>query len=178
MIILPEWESKDEASPQFVNWPPSAGVANCVRDQRTVLSSSFSLTAALTRLGASLLCVDDLEPFANNQHRLVERSTLKVITAKVVLVSYSPIRQRSISFTFFKGELLRNFIEGKNDDTKGFDHQHRVTAPIQHDRKIPFLWERCFIFFVAHQCRARRVFDALSHECGQLIGQLFLNPRS
>jgi hypothetical protein len=76
-----------------------------------------------------MLCVDDLEPFANNQHRLVERSILEVITAKVVLVSISPIRERSVPFTFFKGELLRNFVEGKNDNTHGFDNEHRVTVP-------------------------------------------------
>src|ERR1700720_982888 len=136
---------------------------------RETLSEPFPRNLDATR--ASFLCVDNLEPFANNQHCLVERPILEVITAKVVLVSPSPICQRSVPFTFFKGELLRNFIEGKNDDTEGFDNEHRVTAPIQHDRKIPFLWERRFIFFVAHQRRACRGFDALSHECGQLIGQ-------
>ena len=120
-----------------------------------------------------MLCVDNLEPFANKQHRLVERPILEVITAKIVLVSHSPIRQRSVPFTFFEGKLLRNFVEGQNDDTKGFDNEHRVTAPIQNDRKIPFLWELYLIFFVANQCRARCSFDALSHECGQLIGQPF-----
>jgi hypothetical protein len=80
--------------------------------------------------------VDHLEPFANNQHCLVERPILEVITAKVVLVSHSPIGQRSVSFTFFKGELLRNFIERKNDNTNGFDNEHRVTVPIQNDRKF------------------------------------------
>jgi len=124
-----------------------------------------------------MLCVDDLEPFANNQHRLVKRSILEVITTKVVFVSHAPIGQRPVSFAFFKGELLRNFIEGKNDNTNGFDNEHRIAVPIQDDRKIPFLWERCFIFFVAHQCRARRGFDALSHQCGQLIGQLFESPK-
>ena len=137
---------------------------------------SWGNTTALTR--ASMLCVDNLEPFANNLHRLVERSILEEITAKVVLVSLSPIRQRSVSFTFFKGELLRNFVEGKNDNTNGLDNEYRITVPIQHNRKIPFLWERYFIFLVTHQCRARRGFDALSHECGQLIGQLIMNPRS
>ena len=100
--------------------------------------------------------MDNLEPFANNRHRLVERPILKVIATKVVSVSRSPIRDRSVPFTFFKGELLRNFVEGKNDNTNGFDNEHRVTVPIQNDRKIPFLWERHLIFFVADQCRARR----------------------
>ena len=134
--------------------------------------------AALTRLGASSLCVDHLEPFANNWHRLVKGSILEVITAKVVFVSHSPIGQRSVRFTFFKGESLRNFVEGKNDNTEGFDNEQRVTVPIQDDRKILFFWKRYLIVLVAHQCRARRGFDALPHECGQLIGQLFLNPRS
>jgi hypothetical protein len=120
-----------------------------------------------------MLCVDNFEPFANKRHGLVERSILEVITAKVVLVSLSPIRQRSVPFTFFKGELLGNFVEGNNDNSNGFDNEYRVTVPIQNDRKIPFFWEWDLIFLVAHQRRARCGFDALSHECDQLIGQLF-----
>jgi hypothetical protein len=82
------------------------------------------------RLGALMLCVDDLEPFTNNRHSFVERSILKVITAKVVFVSPSPICQRSVPFTFFKSELLRNLVEGKNDNTNGFDNDDRATIPI------------------------------------------------
>ena len=170
MVILPEWESKMR---HHLNWPPERKLRIASVTNTLSLCSSLSRTAALTRLGASSLCVDHLEPFANNWHGLVKGSILEVITAKVVFVSHSPIGQRSVSFTFFKGELLRNFVRGKNDNTKGFDNEQRVTVPIQDDRKIPFFWERRFIVFVAHQCRARCGFYALSHECGQLIGQLF-----
>ena len=120
---------------------PRAGTANCVRDQRPVFQKfSLRVLAALTRLGASMLCVDDLEPFANNRLRLVRTPILQVIAAEVALVSLSPIRQRSASFGFFKGELLRNFVEGKNYNTKDFDNEYRITIPIQNNRKIPFLW--------------------------------------
>jgi hypothetical protein len=91
-----------------------------------------------------MLCVDNLEPFANDRHCLVERPILEVTTTKVVLVSHSPIGQRSVPLTFFKGELLRNFIERKSDNTNGFDNEHRVTFSIQNDRKIPFLWKQDF----------------------------------
>jgi hypothetical protein len=55
-----------------------------------------------------MLCVDNLEPFANKLHRLVERPILEVITSKIVLVSHSPIRDRSLDFTRPRGSGVRH----------------------------------------------------------------------
>jgi hypothetical protein len=74
---------QDEASPQLA---PRAEIANCVRDQHIVLVQ-FPFSYRMTRLGASSLCVNHLEPFANNWHRLVKGSILEVITAKVEPIS-------------------------------------------------------------------------------------------
>jgi hypothetical protein len=55
--------------------------------------------------------VNDPEPFANNQHALIEHAVLKIIAAKIILVSFSPICERSVTPSFVKGELLRDFVE-------------------------------------------------------------------
>jgi hypothetical protein len=41
--------------------------------------------------------VHDSESFANEGHPFVKRSTIEALSAKVISVSFSPIRQRSIS---------------------------------------------------------------------------------
>jgi hypothetical protein len=75
-----------------------------------------------------MLCVDNLKPFANKP-RLVEHPVPEVITAKIILVRIRQSLNDLFPLTFFKGELLGNFIERKNDNTNGFDNEHRVTAP-------------------------------------------------
>ena len=114
----------------------------------------------------------DPEPFANEWHLFVKRSIFEALPTKVVSVSFPPIRQRSIPFSFVVGELLGDFIEGHDKDLNSFNNRYRDTVSIENDRMISSLRQRLLLLFVTPERRACCCFYAVSYEPGQLIGHL------
>ena len=100
----------------------------------------------------------DPEPFANEWHLFVKCSILEALPAIVVSVSFPPIRQRSIPFSFVVGELLGDFIEGHDKDLNSFNNRYRDTVSIENDRMISSLRQRLLLLFVTPERRACRCF--------------------
>jgi len=114
----------------------------------------------------------DPESFANERHPFIKYSILEALSAKVIPVSFSPIRQRSISFSFVVGEPRRDLVEGHDKNLNSLNNRYRNTVPIEDNRMISFLRQRLLRFFVGPERRAGRSFHALWYKYSQSIGQL------
>ena len=55
------------------------------------------------------------------------------------LVSFSPVRKRSVSFALLIGKLLSDFVKWCNKYLACFNDTNRDTDAIWNNRKIPFL---------------------------------------
>ena len=108
----------------------------------------------------------DPESLADERHLFVKRSILEARPTKVIPVSFPPIRQRSISFSFVVGELLGDFIEGHDKDPNSLNNRYRDTVSIENNRMISSLRQRLFLLFVTPERRACRCFYAVSYEPG------------
>jgi hypothetical protein len=78
----------------------------------------------------------DPESFANERHPFVKRSILEALPTEVFPVSFSPICQRSISFSFVVGEPFMDFVEGHDKDVNSFNNRYREAVSIEDDRII------------------------------------------
>src|SRR5215469_13987166 len=114
----------------------------------------------------------DPESFANERHPFIKHSILEALPTKVIPLSFSPVRQRSISFSFVVGERCRDLVEGHDKNLNSLNNCYRDTVPIEDDRMISSLRQRLLRSFVGPERRAGGSFQALSYEHSQLIGQL------
>ena len=82
--------------------------------------------------------LQDPEPFTDQRHFFVKTTILEPLATEKIAVSFPPIRQRSIAFAFFAGEMLRHFVERRDKNFNGFNDRDRDTASIDDDRKFSF----------------------------------------
>jgi hypothetical protein len=59
---------------------------------------------------------------------------LNCLATEKIAVSFPPIRQRSIAFAFFIGEMLRHFVERRDKNFIGFNDGDRDTVSFDDDR--------------------------------------------